>query len=396
MKAKNKRAIALAVLLLGFPTLLSGCWDNRELNELLIVTGSSLDLSENSGQIDLGLQVANFSEGASDKGGSGESKSSGGTSAIVLKTTCENLLTGIKNLDRDSNRTLFMQHNKIRLVGIELAQQGFDKHLDLFIRDQEIRPEVPIAVVDGRAEEALSARLPQTSISANFLSDMMNDLADISQHYKVRLIDYIYDDLKPGISPVLPIIKVTPENEDQQFQVTGIAIFRDGKMVGRLDNQDGLAYIWALGNVKESSVEIHDGKNQAVMTIIQLDSKPSVTIDANGKVKVEMLVKSTMHIGELNGFSDINPVDLVPKLKQLSEDTIKERIMHAFQAAQELKTDIFGFGTEIYMKYPKQWKQMEDNWNNLFSEISLNVKVTVNVPLTGQTVPSLEMEKGME
>ena len=67
MRPHTKR-LALALALLLTASTLSGCWDNKEINQLAIIIGSAVDISTVPGMIDLTLEIANTqgSEGGSD------------------------------------------------------------------------------------------------------------------------------------------------------------------------------------------------------------------------------------------------------------------------------------------------------------------------------------------
>jgi spore germination protein KC len=398
MKTNPMHTCALTLLLLALPIFLSGCWDSRELNRLYVVTGMALDKSDTPDQIDVSVQIGNFSQKGSGKSDNGGEKSSKPTT--ILKTTCENVLSGINELNRDSNRSMLMQHNQVRLFGIELAQQGIEEHLDLFIRNPKSRPETPLLIVDGRAEDVLTAKLSQEPISGIFLGGMLTELSKVSVHYRIRMIDFLYSDLEKSSAPVIPIIKVKTEGSDdeekQEIHLDGIAVFHDGKMIGRLDNEDTMGYLWALGDVKKSNIDVAEGENRATMHITSLENQHTVTLQPDGSVKVDLFLKGSLILGEMHGFTDMKPPELMPYLEKLAEKTFKDRVMHAFHSAQELKADIFDFGSEVYRKYPQQWSEMEDQWNSIFADLELNIKTDMRLPLPGQIMQSLEMEKGME
>lgn len=396
MPARWKR-IATVVLLLSTLTIaLTGCWDNNELDKLFILTGVAIDVSDNLDQISVTAQVANIKRGESGSGedGSGQSGSSGDDSAIVMKTTGNSLMDCLMEMNRDSNRNLLFQHNQIRLYGIELAQQGITKHLDMIMRDQKARLEVPLAIVDGRGEDALTAKLSQAPISGIYLGDMFEELSEMSVKYRVRLIDFIHNLLDAAAAPVVPIIKVMKgEGGKQEIKLDGMAVFHGGKMIGRLSNEETLGYILSFGDVRKSTIDVSDGPDKAVLHIAKLDCKREVTLREDGGVQVSLTINSTAETGEIYGFKEIVPQELLKHLENLAQEEIKKEITNCFMTAQNLNADIFGFCNMVYKKYPKQWEEMKDRWDEVFSDIDLNIQVKVRIYGTGQIVQSLEMEE---
>jgi spore germination protein KC len=359
------------------------------------MTGVAMDVSDNPGQISVTAQIADIQQGESS---SGETSKGSSDSVIVIKRTGDSLMTCLTEMNRDSDHKMLFQHNQIRLFGIELAEQGIAKHLDMIMRDQKSRFEVPLAIVDGRGEEALTAQLSQAPISGLFLGGMFEEQAEMSVEYRVRLIDFVQRLLDDAMAPVIPIIKVTAkdENDKQEVQLDGMAVFHDDKMIGRLTNDETKGYIWSFGNVKKCNVEVTDGPNRAVLHITKLDCKRKATLRPDGGVRVSLTIDSVVQTGEIYGFKEMKPPELLKHLEKLAEEEIKNTIIGCFETAQSLNADIFGFCTIIYKQYPKQWSEMKDQWGEVFADIDLDVQVNVRIPGTGQIVQSLEMEENME
>lgn len=383
------RAIAVALIL---PLLLTGCWDSREIDALFILTGTALDVSDIPGHIIVTLQVTNIKEVQSSSEGGG---TDGGGPVIILRADDDSLMDGIAQINRNSNHKLLYQHNQVRLFGTALAEQGIERHLDSLLREQQARLEVPLAVVDGRAEEALTAKLSQDPNTGIFLRGMFQEQSKISSEYEVRLIDFVHRLLDESAAPVMPLIKVTSEGDKQEIGITGMAIFKGDRMVGKLSNDETLGYIWSFGNVKRCNFKVTDSSNMAVLHITGLDCKRDVTLRQDGGVSVDLSIDAVVGIAELSGFQDMKPPELLEHLENLAEEEIKAKIMRCFAVAKSLDADIFEFSSEVYQNHPQQWEAMKGRWDAIFSDIDLSVQAKVRIPETGQIVQSLEMEAGM-
>ncbi len=394
MPARFKN-MAAAVLTFCVPAMfLTGCWDSRTIEDQLILTGISMDVSDNPNQISVMAQGANIKQG---KAGSGETGNEGGDEFIVLKATGDSVMACLTEIDRDSSQRILFPHNQIRLFGIELAEQGIQKHLDLIMRDPKARFEVPLAIVDGRGEEALTAKLAEMPISALFLGNLFEAQAGISVQYRVRLIDFVQRLLDDAASPVVPIIKVTTgEDEKQEIKIAGMAVFHGDKMVGRLTNEEAIGYILSFGDVKRCNISVYDGTDIAGLHIATLDCKREVTLQQDGGVRVSLTINSVANVSELHGFEEMKPPELLKHLENLAQEEIKNKITGCFSAAQTLAADIFGFCTMVFKKYPRQWSEMKARWGELFTDIDLHVQVKVRIPETGQIVQSLEIEENMK
>jgi len=400
------KRITAAVLILSTLATLTGCWDNREIDKLFILTGTALDVAaDDPNKISVTLQVANIKQG---EAGSGEANTGGSTTAggntkggnaagaspvILLNAVSDSLLGGVTEMNRSSNHKLLFQHNQIRIFGIELAERGVKKHLDLLLRDQQPRLEVPLAVVDGRAEEALTAKLSQEPITGIFMGGMFEDLSEMSEEYRVRLIDFVQRLLDGTAAPVMPIIKVTDGIESQEIKLEGMAVFKDDRMIGRLSNDETLGYIFSFGEVQRVNMAVTDGSDRAVLHVTSLDCQREITLRPDGGVKVDLSVNSVLGVREMYGFKGMKAPELLKRLETLAQEEIKRKITDCFRVAQGMKADVFEFCTEVYKKYPQQWGEMESRWDEIFTDIDFNVQAKVSIPGTGQIVESLEMEE---
>ncbi|WP_394584535.1 Ger(x)C family spore germination C-terminal domain-containing protein [Cytobacillus firmus] len=57
---------------------------------------------------------------------------------------------------------------------------------------------------------------------------------------------------------------------------------------------------------------------------------------------------------------------------------------------KELKTDISGIGLETYREYPKQWQNVQSEWNEIFSNADIMIDVHTNITHQGLINKSVE------
>lgn len=383
-----KRAAA-ALLLCALLPLMTGCWDNHELDSLFIVTGVALDKAEEPGEVDITVQIGKVQ---SNTDASSQSSQSGGP-GILLQKTAHTVLEGIVEINRSSSRSLLLQHNQTLLFGKELAQAGVRDRLDMFMRDQDTRLEVLILVVDGRAEDILAVEPEQEVISGVYVSRVINDLKAISPHHAVRLLDFVSRLWDGTSAPVAPIARVEQKGEKQNIQVEGLAIFKEDRMVGVLDNEQARGYVWAMGSVQHSAVIVKTDLGVATLNIVQLGTQRELALLPTGNLHVTLSVNAILEIGELNGFADVTPNALMPHLVEAAQDQIRRQILGTFEIARALEADIYQFGVSFHRKYPKLWKEMKDAWGGHFAQTQLDVRVKAGLPAMGQTVVSLEMQE---
>lgn len=390
MTARKIRTAAIVLLTVAGMTLLSGCWDNHELDAMFIVTGVGLDeTSTRPDQMDITLQVGETKQGSA---GSGEANTQE-DSSLLMNVTSDTVLSGVMKLNQESSHKLLLNHNQVLLLGSSLAEQGVENRLDMFLRDQQARMEVPVMVVDGRAEDVLSVQPDQDKISGIFLSRMLNDLAGISKKYQVRMLDFVSCLLDGTSSPIAPMITVAEEEGKQKIELSGMAVFKGDRMIGQLDRDEVDGYIWSMGPVKRAIVEAGGKSGKAVFRIAKMNCRRKVTLRRDGGVNVSLSVVADLNVNELSGFDNMTIQEVMPVLTKLAQDEIRQKILGSFEAAQRMDADIYRFGTAVHGQYPKQWRTMKGRWDELFRGIRLDVHVKVNLPAIGEIEHSLEMKE---
>ncbi|MDR1630617.1 MAG: Ger(x)C family spore germination protein [Oscillospiraceae bacterium] len=392
MITKGKRIVALLLIFMMLPGLLSGCWDSREIDKLFIVTGIAIDATDDPDQVDVTMQIGKERKG---EAGLGEAQT-GGSSTIVLNTVNDTIMGAIREFNRNSNRKLLLQHNPIRLFGIEVAEHGVKKHIDLFLRDQQARLEVPVAIVEGRAADVLTGTLDQDPLSGMFVAGLLEDLSKVSVELQVRMLDFVSRLLQETVAPMMPIIAVVGEEDKKEIKTVGMGIFKGDKLVGRLDNDQSLGYIWAMGDVSQFNVKVQEGIDKAILHVSKLKTKREVTISDDGVVKVKLSMEGGASIAEMEGFGNMTPQNLIPHLKDLAQEEMKQTVTEAFQISQGLNADMLAISATLEQRHPKKWEKIKDRWDEIYPTIELTVDANLKILGTGQIIQSLEMEEAMK
>ncbi len=415
---------------------ITGCWDSHELDTMFFVTGIGLDTVGNisgntagntggntsgdaggntsgsaggntsgnaggqTGEVDVSVQIAKIAGGSSGSGasggissGSGGSSGDSGSSGILLEASGKSVLAAISTMRRESTRTLFLQHNQMIVFGKELAQKGIQEHLDLFLRDEESRMETLVLVADGKAKDVLSAELDQDKLSGVAVFRIMRQYATISTYLNVNMLTLVSRLLKKTAAPLLPIVEVQEENQKKKLVISRMAVFKHDRMVGELNWDEITGYLWTMGQINDGILEISTDKGTVSMNIIQASSKLTPVMQSDGRMGVLLNIDTVLDFEELNGFGDVKLEELHGMLTQEAEKTIANRVSTTFGKTTQLNADIYEFGDKFRIKYPKQWKSIEQQWDTLYPSLQLVLNVKAHIVGTGETGFSLDMEE---
>jgi spore germination protein KC len=80
---------------------------------------------------------------------------------------------------------------------------------------------------------------------------------------------------------------------------------------------------------------------------------------------------------------DISRLENIETLKELMKEVIRSDVENALRQARTLSADVFGFGETIHREYPEDWKTMKEDWDTVFPQIELGIRVNVELRSTG-------------
>lgn len=373
---------------------LCGCWNARELDQLGIVMGVGLDVPAGApDQVEFTAQIVKPGEIGTTKNGGGGG--SGEKAYWNITTVSETVFSAVRELTAQSSRKLFFPHTDALIIGRSAAETGIGKYLDFFQRDHEVRSKIPIVVSETTAKDILDVKPELEKIPAANIQELIDQCYHAtSQIPPVNLTEFVDRYMSATTAAVAPMVKIVQDGDEKTVEVSGTAVFKLDKMVGTLDKTEGRGLLWVLGKVKSGVIVVQDSQGGAVSAEIIRAKVEVEPILENGKLRITVKVVEEGNIGEADGTANVAELSEVAYLEDRIAEAIRSEISAALLRARALDADIFGFGDAVKQKYPKQWKEMEDNWDELFETLEVELEVEANLRLTGKISKPSVPEKG--
>ncbi|WP_342538614.1 Ger(x)C family spore germination protein [Sporosarcina sp. FSL K6-1540] len=386
-------------VLLILSLVLTGCWDRRELNEIGITLALGIDKVDEEFQ--LTAQVVVPSEVSMKQ-------SSGRSTVTLFQATGETIFEAFRKMTIDSPRKIYPGHLRMLVIGEELAKAGVGESLDLLSRDWELRSDFYVVVAkDKTAAEILNVTTPIESIPAN---KMFNTLKTSEENWAVTkgvtLDELLGDFITDGKDAVLTGIQVFGNQEvgsskqnvesitpAAQIQYDYLAVFRQDKLVGWLNESESKGYNYIIDSVKSTVASIscpEEGK----VSIEVINSKSELKGKINkGEPEVNVTIEVEGNVGEVECHIDMKDTKTIDALEKSYEKELKEIVHQTIETLQkQYKSDIFGFGQAIHRSNPKTWKKIKNQWDEEFTELTVNVEVDMKIRDTG-TVSNSFLQK---
>ena len=385
----------IMVLLL---TCITGCTNKRELNELGIAMGMGIDKVGKKYKVT--VQLVNPGEISAKTG-------EGGRSPVnTFEATGTTMFEAIRRLTTESPRKIYFAHLRMVVIGEDLATKGIAKVLDFISRNPEFRPDFYIIISKGkRAESVLKVMTPIEKIPAQqIFTKLRTSEKEWAATGTITLADLIKSLTSKGKkAPVVTGIRIQGEREKGNLQesveridvpvkliYTGLAVFNKDKLIGWLDEDQSQGYNYTQGKVKSTIEDVAYKKGRVGIEIIEAKKTIHSKI-RNRKPQVVIEVRVTGNISDI----ETNDLDLtksktIHELESRVEQNIKRKIEQSIQKAQEeLKVDIFGFGSTIERDEPEEWEKLERIWSKEFPDLSVQVHVEAKIKQIGTITNSI-------
>ncbi|EKN66555.1 germination protein, Ger(x)C family [Neobacillus bataviensis LMG 21833] len=377
------RSVKFILILCLTSFFLTGCWDRAEVNDLALILAAGIDKGKKN-NIELSAQI--FIPRA-PQGGQQSGMSSGGSTgqSFVRSAEGETIADAMARLQEELTREIFWGQNEVLIIGETLAKEGISDHIDFWIRHSEPRIRADVFVSKGRSKTVLEA-MPELE---RYTSKQLRKM--VKTHIGVKVTVKDLSQMLSGASDaaVLPWVEnLDPSMMDSKKAIpiiNGAAIFKEGKMVGRLDDKQTRGILWPKNEIQSGVITI-SFKNEPGYISLNLLRSHSELIPTIKNGKWGMHMKSNVDLEVIQNTTTLNLFD--PKVRKKAEQKvgleIEQRERLAFSIVKkELHADIFGFADEFQREYPQIWKQKEDKWDEIFPKVAISFGTKVNISRTG-------------
>lgn len=397
----KKIKIILGIFVLCLFT--SGCWNYRELNELAITTGISIDIKDD--KYIISYMIAN-SKKSQDSSGKSEANT------VVLSGEGNSISEAYMNLNSKNPKIPYISHLEVIIISEDIAKQGVTKILDFLMRNPESRKEFFIVLSKGTTASSILETLspleafPSQNVAQNIISNKDDQSIIILEDYS----DFVSNVLKQGVNPVLSGVEIEGETEEAKKQeslesstpnanikINTLGIFKDDKLIGWANEEETIGI--NIINNETGSVLLNAKCDNEYMasTLTNIGTESKISLEGENP-KIKLNVKATGALVEINCKKNLEETNTIDELKTNFENTLERLIKNSIELAQKkYKSDIFGFGNMIYKQNFKKWNQIKNNWDNeIFPNIEFEVDVDIALSSKGsfeQTILEVKNEE---
>ncbi len=380
-------------------TILTGCWSNKELNEIAIATAIGIDKSE-TGYL-LTVQIINPGEIASDV-------PTNRTATTTYHASGKTIFEAFRRLTVEAPRKIYFSHVQIVVFGEEAAKSGIVQSLDFFLRDHEMRTNFLLVIAkDSLADKLLNILTPMDKIPSNkIVSSLVMSEKNWAPTYAVKLDQLINKLSSDGHEAVLTGIFVKGDSElgkdslslekidpPATLQIDHIGAFKEDKLIGWLNEEESKGFNYFIDNVTSTIVTIPcSEKNMAIELI---SSKTTLKGHMKNNVPhIVATVRADGNIGDVECDIDLTNQKNILKIEQWVEEDIQSKMESTVNVSKEkYNSDILGFGELIHRSEPQEWKKLKSQWDEILKEAVVEYKIHATIQRTGNITDSVKRKE---
>ena len=397
-----KRIIRVILLCIIFGST-SGCWDSAEINEVTVITGIAIDRGE-TGKYRMSVESLNTGEiNPKTRGNSAPT--------VVFDLEGDSVADLAFKMNAGITRKMLYSHMQTVIIGDKIAREGVLAFFDFLERSREIRSDFNIVIADGvPASDLLKVTFPIQRSPALKIGTQERTLIKEWGETSGTLRDIISDLSSMGSEPVVTLMSIRGnpssgiKNENMQqvepgamVELTGLAIFRDGKYVGKLSVDEGIYLLWAKGKIKRTSIVISCGPEKSFNVRVDRSKTSTKARVENGKPHFDIMVHFEGRIEGTGCDEDLNKAGTYEKFEKLTSEVVEERMEEIIERLQhEYRTDVLGLGEQLERQDYRSFKMMKDQWNEHFSRSDIHITVKTQLRRTGLMKRSFAQDSVME
>ncbi len=402
------RKLINLLLFMLLPLITAGCWDYSELEQRGIVCCAGIDRAVEAEKMKVTVSVIRPGEVITDSGQGSAVRAS----SAYYTATGYTILDTTRNFAMQSSRKLIWEHNRNLIIGEVVAREGIFQLIDRFTRRPEQRLRTWIFVAKGtEAKEIVETVTKMEDGLGSELEGLIKNSLWISDAPQVDLkffTERLSSKTAAAVAPRLELIRAGEKTDAgdypgvsgpagaaqpklQRLQLTGTAVFKGDRLAGWLNKAESRGLLWVLGKVQSGIIMVKCPGDESSLVSLELKEMHSKIKPEKkeGRIRIIVEVNTKSTLDDVQGTADLSTPEAVRSLERRQSTVVKNEILAAVDQAHRYGADIFAFGEAVNRRYPQEWKEMENRWDELFPllEIELNVKSQIiNTGLTDKPV----------
>lgn len=372
------KKILLIIILIVFLFTLTGCYDANTIENsyYIVALGIDLNADDSINPYHISIQIAKNKSSSSDSGG-GSSQSS---AYSIYSVDAQTISNGINILNNYLDKKINLSHCSAIIFSEELAKHGISDALNALSSNHEIRPNTYVLISSQKAQDVLDK-----------VSNAGEDFSSRFYEYIVNSFDYTGYSVETTFNKLLSEINNTLGDgiaiytviNNDSIQNTGLAVFKNDRMVGHTSAVESIAYLLLVNKLEESSITIDNPSNENTKIDLDIGIMKSCNKDIEIINNAPYITCNFFVAGNIEASGkdfDYTKSENILKIEEHAEKYLTNLITdYLYKLSRDYNSDILNF-ENMYTKKCLTNKDLEDiHFKDIYKDSVF--KVTVNVDI---------------
>ncbi|WP_353095549.1 Ger(x)C family spore germination protein [Tissierella praeacuta] len=367
----------LLIIMIVFLIFNTGCWGMIEINQRIFPYSVGVDLNDGPGDKYI-ITISYPNINSIGKNATQEDR------IHVVSTVSSSLFEGIEQLSTRLPYEIYFKHLKVVVFGQELAKdkKSVEEIVDGLSRDFVINKKIRMLVAEGMARDLLLfvPKAKRQEVIEGTLISMLRDDKSAARFTPQSLTQFIMDTDVGGVG-IMP--RVSTHEDD--IKIFGGAIFKRYEDIGDINEIQNRAVALMTGKLKRDLI---DADYKGVTISYSIDGskvrKKLIRKDGDMKVRISIEIEGSLQEYILEEKPLLDNVNIIDEMEIAIENVLEEEMNETLERLQkEYKADILQIGKYLYKYHPKVWKEVEKDWDEIFSEMDIEVVVDAKIRRRG-------------
>ncbi|WP_264988833.1 Ger(x)C family spore germination protein [Lysinibacillus piscis] len=304
-------------------------------------------------------------------------------SKVDVITTEDNTSKGNRmEVNRRVSKKVMIGQMRVILFGEALAEEGLHYYIDASLENASVNNGVYTAIVKDQVAPLLEYDYQNIEDIGQHIYRLLEQ--NIQQEYMISsmLHEVGRDYYAVGRDMAMPII----EKEEELIKLSGIALFKDGKMVSTLPPPDSF-YVKVIRDTFKSGIyettlqsedlpSILQKKTDDTMTVAfdAIRSKRTMTLVDAKNPEFDLTIKLKARVLEVSPSFDQSHRKSVEALEKAIQHKLTKELARVIAHSQKVESDVFGFGEE-YRSHVRHAELTKEKWHSLYKNMKVNIHV---------------------
>jgi Ger(x)C family germination protein len=359
-------------------TLVTGCWDQKDIQSFFYVTAFGIDYVDD--RYIVYAQLTDLTQVAKVEGVSRE------PSTWVGIEEGEHIEQAIRHLNLTSQQRLFWNHT----AGIVLHErilkrkESLEQIVDYISRYREFRENISLWGTSENLEKLLST---DSIFDFSPFSTLLLNPKDMYEQYSLippyTMKQFIIRNEAPYNTAILPTLTLREDLWSKEmephslFEVNGAHLIADYQHKGWMSTADLLGLKWMSERTVHTSVDLLSDQ-QWFGAVDVLGPKIQLNLNEHGEEKYRFEVRLKGTVSVMN--EQMNDLEIAENI----ERTIHEQIQSTYAKALSMGADVYNLRNHMYRKSPTTIQRWSNQGERPLPANALEVKVAAQITYPGK------------